>query len=114
MMERERKRMRKYAFVVCEAILILSIPLVASCVHALALSQLQGRAVNAPPAQRRAIAPRDVVPETIPEHVLSVQKTTDILGIAGDPSIHYHGIGWVRLSTPSCGWGNLRGNILKQ
>src|SRR5579885_2291555 len=36
------------------------------------------------------------------------------LGIEGDPSVSYPGIPWVRLGYPSCGWGKLSGDVLKQ
>ncbi|MBE3558723.1 MAG: hypothetical protein IMW89_05775 [Ktedonobacteraceae bacterium] len=45
--------------------------------------------------------------------LLPVQSPADILGIDGDPKISYTGIPWVRLGHPSCGWGNLRGDVLK-
>jgi hypothetical protein len=37
-----------------------------------------------------------------------------ILGIDGNPDLYYPGIPWVRLSYPTCGWGNLQGSVLKQ
>src|SRR6266487_2783435 len=43
-----------------------------------------------------------------------VRDTGQILGIEGNPKINYKGIPWVRLGYPSCGWGNLRGSVLKQ
>ncbi|GCF09898.1 hypothetical protein [Dictyobacter arantiisoli] len=36
-----------------------------------------------------------------------------IRGIAGDPGTDYTNIPWVRLSSPTCGWGNLQGQALK-
>ncbi len=36
-----------------------------------------------------------------------------ILGVQSDPQTNFPGIGWVRLGYPSCGWGNLRGSVLR-
>jgi hypothetical protein len=46
--------------------------------------------------------------------ILPVEDRSKILGIEGDPATNYQGIGWVRLGHPTCGWGNLQGNVLKQ
>ncbi|MBV9230483.1 MAG: hypothetical protein JOZ18_14335 [Chloroflexi bacterium] len=45
--------------------------------------------------------------------ILPVQDPSHILGIDGDPKTSYSGIPWVRLGYPTCGWGNLRGAVLK-
>ena len=45
--------------------------------------------------------------------LLPVQDPANILGIDGDPSVSYTGIPWIRLGYPTCGWGNLRGDALK-
>ncbi|WP_338254877.1 hypothetical protein [Dictyobacter halimunensis] len=45
--------------------------------------------------------------------ILPVQDRSKVLGIAGEPGTNYDGIPWIRLSHPSCGWGNLRGDVLK-
>lgn len=37
-----------------------------------------------------------------------------ILGIDGNPGTNNSGIFWIRLGYPTCGHGNLRGNVLKQ
>lgn len=36
-----------------------------------------------------------------------------VLGVDGKPNINYPDIPWVRLSYPTCGWGNLTGDVLK-
>ncbi|GCE27001.1 hypothetical protein KDA_24850 [Dictyobacter alpinus] len=46
--------------------------------------------------------------------ILPGQDRSKILGIAGEPGTNYASIPWIRLSHPSCGWGNLRGNVLKK
>lgn len=43
-----------------------------------------------------------------------VQNTGQILGVEGDPTTSYTGVPWVRLGYPTCGWGNLTGNVLKK
>ena len=43
-----------------------------------------------------------------------VQDPSQVLGIEGDQGGSYPGISWVRLGYPTCGWGNLRGNALKE
>ncbi len=46
--------------------------------------------------------------------VLPVQDQTKILGVdAGDINTQYKGISWLRLGYPTCGWGNLRGAMLR-
>ena len=45
--------------------------------------------------------------------LLPVQSPTKVLGVEGDPNTNYPGIGWVRLGYPSCGWGDLYGDVLK-
>ncbi|QBD81267.1 hypothetical protein EPA93_36940 [Ktedonosporobacter rubrisoli] len=44
---------------------------------------------------------------------LPVQSPDKVLGIEGSPDISYKGISWVRLGYPSCGWGDLKGQVLK-
>lgn len=45
--------------------------------------------------------------------VLPVESPNKILGVQSDPSTQFPGIPWVRLGYPSCGWGDLYGDILK-
>jgi hypothetical protein len=42
-----------------------------------------------------------------------VQDPSQVLGIQGDQGGSYPGISWVRLGYPTCGWGSLHGNALK-
>src|SRR5207244_547196 len=54
-------------------------------------------------------------PTPTPVPVLPVVHDTGrILGVEGNPNINYGGVPWVRLGYPSCGWGNLRGDVLKK
>ncbi len=41
------------------------------------------------------------------------QSPAQILGIQSDPQTNFPGLGWVRLGYPTCGWGDLYGDILK-
>lgn len=42
--------------------------------------------------------------------LLPTQDPSQILGVDGTS---FNGISWIRLGYPSCGWGNLRGDVLK-
>jgi hypothetical protein len=42
-----------------------------------------------------------------------VQNPSQVLGIEGDQGGSYPGLSWVRLGYPTCGWGSLHGNALK-
>lgn len=42
-----------------------------------------------------------------------ITNSSKVLGIDAKPNAVYPGIPWVRLGYPSCGWGNLTGNVLK-
>ena len=45
--------------------------------------------------------------------VLPVENPSKILGVQTDPSTPCPGISWVRLGYPTCGWGNLYGDVLR-
>jgi hypothetical protein len=58
------------------------------------------------------------LPPTMP-HILPTPTPitlgpAPVLGIQGDPRVSFPGIPWVRLSYPTCGTGNLQGDVLKQ
>ena len=53
-------------------------------------------------------------PTPTPIPTLATVPPSQILGIQADPQTSYPGIHWVRLGYPSCGWGNLRGSVLKK
>jgi hypothetical protein len=42
-----------------------------------------------------------------------VESPSKILGVQADPGTSYTGISWVRLGYPTCGWGNLYGDVLR-
>ena len=41
------------------------------------------------------------------------QSPSQIVGIDAKPTTYHAGISWVRIPYPNCGWGNLRGALLK-
>src|SRR5205823_8183134 len=43
----------------------------------------------------------------------SVESPSKILGVQADPNTPFPGISWVRLGYPTCGWGNLQGDVLR-
>src|SRR5690242_11576444 len=45
--------------------------------------------------------------------LLPVESSSKILGVQTDPSTPFPGISWVRLGYPTCGWGNLYGDVLR-
>ena len=54
-------------------------------------------------------------PTPTPTTLSVVRDTSQIMGVdAAQGGISYAGIGWVRVSYPTCGWGNLRGTALQQ
>ncbi|HTI12941.1 MAG TPA: hypothetical protein VL461_00010 [Dictyobacter sp.] len=58
--------------------------------------------------------PTIAVSPTVAPIVLPVQDPSKVLGIAGDVNTNYAGIPWVRIGYPTCGWGNLKGQVLQQ
>jgi hypothetical protein len=94
---------------------------------AIVLAGLSYRLVSASPAQNLAAQPTEkaIVPTPTPippkvtakptpkPLVLPVQDRSKVLGVGGGLGTHFQSIGWVRLSHPSCGWGNLQGTVLK-
>ncbi len=70
--------------------------------------------------QQHEATPNPTIPA--PPHVPPVSPTptpnpvpnpASVLGVDVDPGSYPAGISWVRLSYPTCGWGNLRGSVLK-
>ena len=58
----------------------------------------------------------NVTPSPTPAPILlPVQDHSKILGVdAGDINTQYKDIPWLRLGYPTCGWGDLRGDVLKK
>lgn len=92
------------------------------------LAGLAYRLVSASPAQTQAVPPMPHTSTARPHPtatskppakatptpiVLPPVDPSKILGVAGDPAVNYTGVTWVRLGHPTCGWGNLRGDTLR-
>jgi len=45
--------------------------------------------------------------------LLPVESPARVLGVQADANTPFPGINWVRLGYPTCGWGNLYGDVLK-
>lgn len=58
------------------------------------------------------VAPRPTLVSG-PPPVLPVESPAKVMGVEGSSDTYYAGIPWVRTGYPSCGWGNLRGSVLK-
>jgi hypothetical protein len=67
----------------------------------------QTQLATAPAKQSLPLTPTATTPAVLP--LLS----GPVLGVDGDPKLNYPGIPWVRLGYPTCGWGNLTGQVLK-
>jgi hypothetical protein len=100
------------------AVIIFTVVLLASIL----LSALAYYMVTLPPPQQASVAAPIVKPSTPTPTialatptpiVLPVESPAKILGIQSDPGTQLPGIPWVRLGYPSCGWGDLYGDILK-
>ncbi|MHB8599641.1 MAG: hypothetical protein ACYDER_22885 [Ktedonobacteraceae bacterium] len=68
--------------------------------------------VNATPTTA-PITTTEVPTTNGPAALPPVQDPGSVLGINGDPTINYPGIPWVRLSYPTCGWGDYTGKKLQ-
>src|SRR5579859_450226 len=92
------------------SIIFLVVLLIAGVMAALAYHTVTIPQVNV------TVKPTPTVPLPTPgatPTLLPVQSPTKVLGVASDPSTDFPGIGWVRLGYPSCGWGDLYGDVLK-
>ena len=74
----------------------------------------QVRAVAGPPVATVTVGSTSTATSTSSATLLPAQEPAKILGLDGDIGTGYAGIPWVRLSYPSCGWGNLSGDVLKK
>lgn len=64
-----------------------------------------GSTVTASPSSTDSSGPLPTLPP--------VESPSKVLGIDAKPTTYHAGIFWVRIGYPNCGWGNLRGNVLK-
>jgi hypothetical protein len=108
--------LKKPVFIIFAVVLIVSVVLAVLSYRTVVSSHPQPIATPAIANQPTSAPQLTPTPSSISAKswtLLPTQQTAQILGIDGDPAIHYNGISWVRLGYPSCGWGNLRGQVLQ-
>ncbi|MEO7019259.1 MAG: hypothetical protein ABI234_03820 [Ktedonobacteraceae bacterium] len=105
-------RLKKPAFIIVAMVFVVGLILATFAYHAVTSSGVQAT-TTATTTVRKAATPTPTVKAAT---LLPPQQPAQIQGISGDDNdiaTHYKGISWVRLGYPSCGWGNLRGDVLK-
>ena len=102
--------LRKPPVIIFTVVVIVCIVLAVLAYRLVIQPQAQSQIPPTPPAGSPTLP--SPVPTTEGALVPMVPSWT--LGIEGDPSVSYPGIPWVRLGYPSCGWGQLSGDVLKQ
>jgi len=65
------------------------------------------------PGGTAVVVPTATVPNGALPAQPPVQSPSKVLGIDAKPTTYHAGISWVRIGYPNCGWGNLRGVLLK-
>lgn len=97
--------LKKPSSIVFLVVVVVAIVLATLAYHTVTLAQPKVAVKPTPTAMQ----PTPVATPTL----LPVQSPSKVLGVAADPNTDFPGIGWVRLGYPSCGWGDLYGDILK-
>lgn len=113
------KKPKKTFLIIFAAVLVFSIVLV-TLVYWVASSQ-KPATLTANQATRTTVSPSPTImgptkTPVVPTPTLTpspLLNPATILGIDSDPQTSNPGISWVRLNYPTCGWGNLTGNTLK-
>lgn len=102
-------------FVVALSIVLVASILIAFAVYHIIVGANAAQAlVNTTPTPTTAPITATGVPTTNgPVALPPVQDPGSVLGINGDPTINYPDIPWVRLSYPTCGWGDYTGKKLQ-
>src|SRR5690349_11636210 len=96
--------LKKPSSIIFLVVLIVAIGMAALAYHTVTIPQVVVKATpTAKPLPTPAATPT----------LLPVESPTKVLGIQSDPDTDFPGIGWVRLGYPSCGWGDLYGDVLK-
>ncbi|MBO0793009.1 MAG: hypothetical protein J2P36_18965 [Ktedonobacteraceae bacterium] len=67
----------------------------------------------ASPTELPTATPANTATPTPSYTTLPTQNPSKILGIDGDSKTPYPGVSWIRMGYPTCGWGNERGQTLK-
>lgn len=106
--------LKKPASVTLIVVVVIGVVLAAFVYRLVSASPEQVQATQLPAKQASSPTPIAHASPTAASLILPVQDRSKILGIAGGSETDYTGIPWVRLSHPSCGWGDLHGNVLKQ
>ena len=109
-------KLKGRALIIITAVLVGSILVTFFAYH---IASTSSTAAVTPTAQ---ITDAPATSPTVPTRALRTPTPTisptlnprSILGVNGNPGTFYPGIFWVRLGYPTCGWGNLRGNVLQQ
>ncbi len=98
--------------IVFSIVLITSIMLAVAAYRVIVGGNAAQASQNATPTATMSM-PTVVTTATGPAALPPVQDPGSILGINGDPKINYASIPWIRLSYPTCGWGNYTGKKLQ-
>ena len=98
--------------IVMSVVLIASIVIAFVVYHIIASANAAQASVNVTPTTA-PITTTEVPTTNGPVALPPVQDPGSVLGINGDPTINYSGIPWVRLSYPTCGWGDYTGKKLQ-
>ena len=59
------------------------------------------------------LTPQTPAPTGTPPYIVQTPNPATVLGIDSNPGQYFKGIDWIRLGYPSCGFGNLRGAVLR-
>ena len=110
------KGLKKRSLVIFTAILLSSVLVTFFAYHIASTSQKSTAASPSPTGKAKATPS----PLPTPTPVLSPSPTVSptanpgsILGVDTYPGTFFEGIFWVRLGYPTCGWGNLTGDTLR-
>jgi hypothetical protein len=103
------------SFIIFGVVLAVSVLLATLTYHLVTLPPPSSKAVITRAVPRATSTPAPVpTPIVTPTPiVLPVESPSKILGIQSSPGLNFPGISWVRLGYPTCGWGNLYGDVLK-
>jgi len=104
--------LKKPSSVILIVVLLASILLTTLAYRLVLMTKPQSTTQTTSPGVTVTVPPRPTLVGG-PAPVLPVESPSKVLGIEGDSQTYYAGISWVRLGYPTCGWGNLRGDVLK-
>ncbi|HEU5228871.1 MAG TPA: hypothetical protein VFU49_13730 [Ktedonobacteraceae bacterium] len=103
--------LKKPSSIVFAAVLIGAILLTVLSYQLVVHSRAQVQATPIPtPIPTPTLIPTPSPTSTPSPTLLPPQDSSKILGVDGST---FDGISWIRISSPTCGWGNLRGDVLK-